>query len=106
MTTRWTDQFTSLRRIDFDSNALIYHLEGREPYAGYVAEAFVTVETFLRRLSGLTVRPVDRNIARRAADVYAGTRLASLDSIIVPTGLEERCDAIIGNDAMIASRIV
>ncbi len=52
VTTRWTDQFTSLRRIGFDSNALIYHLEGREPYAGYVAEAFVTVETFLRRLSG------------------------------------------------------
>lgn len=71
-----------------------------------VAEAFVTVETFLQRLSGLTVRPVDRNIARQAADVYAGTRLAPLGSIIVATGLEERCNAIIGNDAMIASRIV
>ena len=126
----------NLRRVGFDSNALIYLLEGREPYAAHVGAALEMIrtgrargiisvvvemellvrpmrdrdtahvdriETFLRHGSNLSVRPVDRVVARTAADVRARIRLSPLDSIIVATGLEERCDAIIGNDSMIAS---
>ena len=133
----WQIRLSSLRRIAFDSNALIYFLEDREPYSTYVAQAvalmdrghalgFVSTivemeilvkpirerdasahdraEIFLRERPNLNVRAVDRLIARRAADIRARTRLAPLDAIIVATGLEERCDAIVGNDSMIASR--
>lgn len=61
-------------------------------------------ETFFRQRPNLSVRAVDRVVARRAADLRARTRLLPLDAIIVATGVEERCDAIIGNDSMIASR--
>ena len=137
MADRWESQVSSLRRVAFDSNALIYLLNAREPYARYVAQVIAIMESgqaigfistvvemellgkptreknfaardraeaFLRETHNLAVRPVDRTIARRAADVRARTRLAPLDSIIVATGLEERCEAIIGNDSIIASR--
>ena len=137
MMANWTDQLASLRRIGFDSNALIYMLEDRDPYADYVAEAvtkierggamgFVSaivemeilvkpireddsaalnrIESFLRQARNLHVRSVDRTVARRAARVRAQTWLDPLDAIIVATALEERCDAIIGNDSVIASR--
>ena len=134
---RWESSISSLRRGAFDSNALIYFLEAREPYATHVARmiaimessqamGFIStivemellvkpmcqrdmivrdrIEIFLRGTHNLAVRPVDRVVARRAADVRARTRLAPLDAIVVATALEERCDAIIGNDSMIASR--
>ena len=136
MTINWAHQLAPLRRIGFDSNALIYLLEGRDPYASYVGEAIATiergramgfvstivemellvkplrdrdmvardrVEMFLRRQHIFEVRSVDRVVARRAADVRARTHLSAQDGIIVATGLEERCDAIIGNDSVIAS---
>ena len=62
-----------------------------------------SVETFLQQRPNLTVRSVDRIIARRAADIRAHTRLLPMDAIIVATAIEERCDAIIGNDSVIAS---
>ena len=125
-----------LRRIGFDSNALVYLLEGRQPYAGYVAEIIAAmekgqtrgvlstivemellvkplrdrnvgaqdrIELFLRQMPNLSVRPVDRVVARRAAELRARTHLAGLDAIIVATCLEEKCDAIVGNDSVIAS---
>ena len=137
MTTRWETEISPLRRISFDSNALVYLLEDRFPYASYVAQAVAMLERgwargvlsaitemellvqpvrerdaatvnrmqiFFQETPNLTVRPVDRVVARRAADVRARTRLARLDAIIVATALEERCDAIIGNDYVIASR--
>ena len=88
MLANWMNQLASLRRIGFDSNALIYLLEDREPYAD------------------LRVRSVDRTVAQRAARVRAQTRLDPLDAIIVATALEERCDAMIGNDSFIASRSI
>ena len=139
MTTRWMNRLASLRRIGFDSNALIYFLEGRQPYTNYVAQAvammeggqaigFVSTivemellvkpmrerdmvgqeraEIFFRQQRNLSVRFVDRIVARRAAQVRARMYLSPLDAIIVATCLEERCDAIIGNDSFIASRIV
>ena len=126
-----------MRRISFDSNALIYLLEETEPYATYVGRVIAMMESgqaagyistvaemellvkpmrernatsqnkteiFLRGTPNLAVCPVDRVIARRAADVRARTRLAALDAIVVATALEKRCDAIIGNDSIIASR--
>jgi predicted nucleic acid-binding protein len=61
---------------------------------------------FFRRTPNLLVRPVDRVVARRAADVRARTGLAVPDAVIVATSLEERCDALIGNDARMAARAV
>ena len=66
--------------------------------------AYDRAETFLRGRPNLTVRSVDRLVARRAADVRARTGLKPPDAIVVATALEERCDAIIGNDSIIASR--
>ena len=133
----WQNQLSSLRRIGFDTNALIYILEDREPYATYVSQAFRLmerghlvgvistiveleilvkpmrdrdddaqdrVETFLQQRPNLSIRPVDRMIARRAANIRARTRLLPMDAIIVATAVEERCDAIIGNDSMMAAR--
>ena len=62
------------------------------------------VETFLQQRPNLSIRPVDRMIARRAANIRARTRLLPMDAIIVATAVEERCDAIIGNDSMMAAR--
>ena len=137
MADRWESPISALRRVAFDSNAVIYFVEAREPYATYVARVIASMEsghtvgsissivemeilvkpkrdqatkaqdkaeTFLRETPNLTVRPVDRVVARRAADVRARTRLAPLDAIIVATALEDRCDAIIGNDSVIASQ--
>ena len=123
MTSRWQDQLSMLRRVAFDSNALIYFLDDSEPYASLVAEAIAMMEegrgvgvvstvvemeilvkpirerdagardraeTFLRDRRNLFVRPVDRAVARRAADVRARTRLAPLDSMIASrlTGIQ------------------
>ena len=137
MTTLWDSHISSVRRIGFDSNALIYFLEGQQPYYKYVAQAVAMledgrargnvstivemellvkpmrdkdtagldrVELFLRGQTNLTIRPVDRIVARRAAHMRANIRLSPPDAIIVATALEERCDAIIGNDSVIASR--
>ena len=38
MTTVWSEQVRQLARFAFDSNALIYLIEDRLPYAGYVTQ--------------------------------------------------------------------
>ena len=63
------------------------------------------LEVFLEQTPNLSLRAVDRAIAHRAAQLRAGTRLAPLDSLIAATALEEQCDAIIGNDLTMASRL-
>lgn len=137
MATRWSERLSSLHRISFDSNALIYASEGISPYAGYVGQAlemlkrgeargFIStivememlvkplqernvvaldrIELFLRDTPNLFVRGVDRTVARRAAGLRA--RLHPMDAIIAATALVERCDALIGNDAMMASKVI
>jgi predicted nucleic acid-binding protein len=64
------------------------------------------VELFFRSSPNLVIRSFDRAVARRAAMVRAGSRLPLPDAIIVATGLEERCDALVGNDRSIASRSI
>lgn len=44
MRERWTADVQTLRRVAFDSNAVIYALEGREPYAALLAEVFREME--------------------------------------------------------------
>ena len=44
MTTLWENHIRSVRRISFDSNALIYFLEGRQPYYEYVAQVVAMLE--------------------------------------------------------------
>jgi predicted nucleic acid-binding protein len=137
--TRWERQLSSLRRIAFDSNALIYLLAGMYPYAPYVGRALAMVgqgtvfgilstvvemeilvkpfrehdaraqdqaELILRQTPNLTIRPVDRTIARRAAELRARTGLRPLDALIAATALEEQCDAIIGNDHQMARHLI
>ena len=138
MVSRWSNRLTSLARVGFDSNALIYALEGRAPYASLVVQVLTMmekgqvlgfastlvememlvkpmrdgdnetrtrIEVFLRHMPNLLVRPVDRSIARRAARLRARTNLPSIDSVIAATSIEERCDALIGNDALLARRL-
>ena len=64
------------------------------------------MEIFLRGTPNLVIRSVDRVIARQAANIRARTGLRSVDAVIAATAIEERCDAIIGNDGMFASRVV
>ena len=139
MATPWSNRLASLARIGFDSNALIYALEGRPPYADLVAqaltmmqenkavgfastlvememlvkpmrdkdtEALIRLELFLRHMPNLFFRPVNRSIARRAADLRARAAIPPVDAVITATAVEERCDAIIGNDSMLASRVI
>jgi predicted nucleic acid-binding protein len=49
---------------------------------------------------------VDRRVVRRAAHLRARLGLRLDDAIIVATGIEADCDAIVGNDALCARRVV
>jgi predicted nucleic acid-binding protein len=126
-----------LRRVTFDSNALIYALEGTQPYAPLVWEALAMtargmirgvvptvvalellanpmrdcdgraidrIDLLLDTESNLLIRPLDRATSRRAATVRTQTGLSLADAVVVATALEERCDAVIGNDWRMASR--
>ncbi len=57
-----------------------------------------TIELFFRNSPNLVIRGVDRAVAKRAAAVRAASRLRLPDAIVVATAIEERCDALIGND--------
>jgi predicted nucleic acid-binding protein len=134
----WLQRIEGLSRVAFDTNALIYLFERRQPYldlmdpifrrmiAGHIScwismvvemEMLVgpmrernssrvrELEVFLEGTPNLASRAVDRAIARRAAQLRADARLAPMDSLIAATAIEERCDAIIGNDSRMASRL-
>ena len=58
------------------------------------------VELFFRNSPNLVIRGCDRAVARRAASVRARTPLRLPDAIVVATAVEEGCDALIGNDAV------
>jgi len=131
----WTSRLASVRRMAFDSNALVYILEDRQPYAQLLSEplrimergqaagvlsvvvemellvgpiksrdirALRQAEMFLRSAPNLFVRPVDRVIARTAAQIRAETPLSSTDAMIAATAVEDGCQLIIGNDAFFA----
>jgi predicted nucleic acid-binding protein len=66
--------------------------------------AIENIELFFRNAPNLRFRSLDRTIARRAAEVRATTRLRLPDAVVVATALEERCDALVGNDAAMAGR--
>ena len=69
------------------------------------AAAVDVLTLFMNRTPNLKVRDVDRGVARRAADIRARTGLRAPDAIIAATAVEERCEALIGNDAELASRM-
>jgi predicted nucleic acid-binding protein len=139
VTTPWSKRLLPLRKVAFDTNVLVYGIEGadqraalmRQAFRGMEAGLFVAaisavvemellvkpyrdrnltgidrVERFLRLSPNLSILPVDRNVARRAADVRARMRLSAMDSIVVATAVEERADAIIGNDVLVANRVI
>ena len=60
---------------------------------------------FFRAFPNMIIRAVDRGVAQRSAMVRAQTGLQLPDAMIVATALEERCDAIIGNDISMAAHI-
>lgn len=70
-----------------------------KPFRDGDQDALDTIEYLFREMPGLIVRNVDGTVARRAAEIRARTGLLAPDAIIAETALEERCDAIIGNDA-------
>ena len=76
-----------------------------KPLRGGQRHALEEVELLLLETPNLFIRSLDRTIARRAADVRARTGLLTPDAIIIATALEERCDAIVGNDERMASRV-
>ena len=55
-------------------------------------------ELFFRVSRNIVIRNFDRAVARRAAQVRADSGLRLPDAVIIATALEERCDALIGND--------
>ncbi|MBI2172097.1 MAG: PIN domain-containing protein [Chloroflexi bacterium] len=63
-------------------------------------------ELFFRESLNLTVRAFDHALASRAAQVMANSRLRLPDAIILATGLEEHCDAVISNDHEMARRAI
>ena len=126
-----------MRRLCFDTNALIYFLNGVEPYAGIV-EGFlreardgfrrvvVSVVTELELLvqpirrdlkeeverveallsaPSLQVIPLDRALAKKAAQVRAATGLNLADAAIVATAMYAECEAIVGNDERCAQLV-
>ena len=138
MVFRWTDELSRIRRVAFDSNALIYFVERRPPYDEDVAEVMrriqegrmvgiisvITemellikpleqrsedtlddIEMLFRTIPNLMVRPVNREVAWRAAELRAVDRLGPMDAIIAATAIAEGCDAIIGNDSVFAAQM-
>jgi predicted nucleic acid-binding protein len=67
-------------------------------------DALDRVERLLEHPS-ITIRRVDRELARHAASVRAGLNLRLMDSIIVATAAVSGCDALIGNDQTCARRV-
>jgi predicted nucleic acid-binding protein len=60
--------------------------------------ALAAIDEFFQRFPGLTVMPVDRAVARRAAQIRAEQRLRLPDALIVATAQLAACVAIVGND--------
>ncbi len=135
--TQWSRQISSLRRVAFDTNAVIYYIQRRAPYSDFVAqvmsmleagealgfvsvlvemellvqplrdrdnEALEKIGLLFRDMPNLIIRPVDRAVAAAAANVRSSTRLDPVDSIVAATALVDRCEGIIGNDAVFARR--
>ena len=63
------------------------------------------VVLFFRESPNLLIRDFDRSVSRRAAQIRATSHLRLPDAMIVATALEERCDAIVGNDAAMAQQV-
>lgn len=61
------------------------------------------VELFFGHFPHLRMREVDVRVAKRAASIRADTRWPLPDAIVVATALEERCDAMVGNDRRLAN---
>lgn len=59
----------------------------------------------LLSVSAMHVVPLDREVARLAADIRGEYRLSLADAAIVATATVTGCDVIVGNDARCASRV-
>ncbi len=53
----------------------------------------------------LMVRPINREVAWRAAELRAVGRLGPMDAIVAATAVAERCDATKGNDSVFAAQL-
>ena len=76
-----------------------------EPLAQKRRQLVNDIEDLLRRLTGLDLVPVDRALARRAAEIRAETRLRSLDALVAASALAAGCRYLVGNDREFARRV-
>jgi predicted nucleic acid-binding protein len=63
------------------------------------------IETLFQEPEHVEVCPVDRKVARQAAQLRARLGLRLDDAFIVATAVEAGCDALVGNDALCARRV-
>jgi len=99
-----------IRAIEFEEmNAVISTLTEMEllvePLASGRSNIVVEIEDLLRRLNRLVILPVDRSLARVAADLRARTRLRSVDALVAATALATGCRCVVGNDREFAKRV-
>ena len=62
------------------------------------ASAALAIRELLDGPSGFEVVEASRDIARRAAGIRADRGLGLADAMVVATGIEARCTALVGND--------
>jgi predicted nucleic acid-binding protein len=67
--------------------------------------AVEAVRLLLDHFPGVTVRPIDRAVARTAAELRAAQRLATPDALIAATAVVCGAEAVIGNDRRCAARL-
>jgi predicted nucleic acid-binding protein len=60
--------------------------------------AFTLMHAFLTSFPNLTALPVDFTVAMQAASIRAATGIRVPDALIVATGLQSGCEAIVSND--------
>ena len=67
--------------------------------------AVEAVRLLLDHFPGVSVHPIDRSVARAAAQLRAAHGLATPDALIVGTAVVAGAEAIIGNDRRCAARL-
>jgi len=76
-----------------------------QPLAANDKPVIEAIHDLLDTLEHLDIVPVDRQLARNAAQVRAQTRLRNIDALIVATAIVSGCDALVGNDETCARRV-
>lgn len=76
-----------------------------DPLAQGQRNIVAAIGALLGRLTRLQILPVDRELARHAAQLRAETRLRGLDAIVATTAIRAGCGRVLGNDREFAKRV-